>query len=326
MRKIWLGILSATLSLSLLSGCKSYDREIVKAEKEILALPEQKGYGAPFDQSWEKSVLTHQQTRTELSDRYSPMDKKKSEIVMDFHEISSLVSTLKRVSKLDLDYLKEAKIFYTDLFESHVRVIKVYRHLELVHLLLNRTLVLSQDMLEASAMNSKDASTLQASIEHVLVPIYFAIQSNVVQTGDELASLKKIDEGLEAELKAKGMKYVSLETLTFRISGQFKAKTEGSICPDQTLTGIYENHILKKINVKGVWSIPGSNTKRTIEIPMTCEGKTCKAYLLYIGKKWRRKREELQIEIKDQNRYSFTSTSQWGSVTFERVRVTSKAE
>lgn len=219
-------VLLWVLLFCVISGCKSYDPDLLKEEEKVLSMPEQEGYQAPFDEPWQKSFETHQRTRTELFHRYGvTQGKKPREIQTNYEEITSVVKGISEVSELDGKYLRKAREFYQEDFKSHPRVQKVYRHLRLMYLLLNRALILIVDLEAILTLTQSDS--LKTLIRTATTDVTGLLKEFEIPTEEPKSSgwgiwksgIPKIEEEMGAEVALRGVTYVPL--------AQVKTQSEG---------------------------------------------------------------------------------------------------
>lgn len=198
----------------LTSGCRSYDSDLKHSEEMILAMPEQEGFLALFDEPWRKSIESHQEVRAELFTRhFSRMTKWGNKFVnkIGFSELSHVVEKMREAAEWDGKYLEGAKEFYSDEFSKHPRVQKVSRHLEFLYLLSYRALWVTLD-LEEGSMDHKEAEKIRLKIQENLFVISKQLYARGLApaTPEMSKAFNRIETGLGSEISYLQITYRSL--------------------------------------------------------------------------------------------------------------------
>lgn len=192
--------------LVLISGCNSYDaydEALVNSEEEIMRLPEQSSFDAPFDEPWKKSLEIYQRNRANLFSRNAPAkrkDFKNADVRLDLDQISSIAERLSEISEGNGAYLKGARDFYAEDFHEKPRVQKVYRHLQLMYLLSYRLLIFTYALPDSVAEKTEKVTEDILEVLKKITSLLLGYKIPLKEHKKLKKAIEKVELGMTAEL------------------------------------------------------------------------------------------------------------------------------
>ncbi|MEK6578720.1 MAG: hypothetical protein AABZ55_05790, partial [Bdellovibrionota bacterium] len=227
-KPIRLVVVSAIL-VSLVIACSSVDQNLLNLTHAVSGMQEPETFLIEADQPWKEAKALDQELKQALT-RFATLEHVEPELVAQF------IEKIKKITELDLSYLKGAIAYYKEDLASNKRFRKVYLHLELMKYYSYRALIQYIDSIEkkkayAAVSNRDQVFSLETALSEMITRLgrfmndidheYYSIKFSA----DDFRSLRQsVRNDLLAQLKELG---IAIDTQSSGVSAKLSSQLAG---------------------------------------------------------------------------------------------------